>query len=249
MTSPLLLPAGGTDPTRVVGRRVAAWLIDQVIGSLFALGLGALFGLRVVTETTTTARGQTVVTDSTVTGSPGAFAAVAVASFLYAAITQVVLVAQYGWSPGKLFLGLRVVGWDGRPPGVGKALVRGLVNWVGSWLSCIWYLAAFGVMEITKGHRQPADLAANTYVIDGFYFGRMIIRTDGGVTAGPPAVHREEAAELLRELGDEVPRPPAGHRPTDPFYDKQRDTYVVFSSKREAWLAYDKQTDTWNPIG
>lgn len=249
MTSPLLRSAGGTDPTRVIGRRVAAWLLDQVLASIVVLGLGALLGVRIVSETATNARGQTVVTSSQLDGSPGAFAAVAVVSFLYAVIAQVVLVAQYGWSPGKLLLGLRVVGWDGRPPGVGKALVRGLVNWVGSWLSCLWYLPAFGIMEVTKGHRQPADMAANTYVIDGFYLGRMIIRTDGGVTAGPPAVHREEAAEMLRELGGDVPRPPAGQRPTEPFYDKQRDTYVVFSAKREAWLAYDKQTDTWNPIG
>lgn len=249
MTSPLLRSGGGTDPTRVIGRRVGAWLLDQLLASVVVLGLGAMLGVRFVSQTGTNSRGQTVVTGSQLSGSPGAFAALAVVSFLYAVITQVVLVAQYGWSPGKLLVGLRVVGWDGRPPGVGKALVRGLVNWVGSWLSCLWYLPAFGIMNVTKGHRQPADMAANTYVIDGFYLGRMIIRTDAGVTAGPPAVHRDEAAEMLRDLGDGLPRPPAGHRPTEPFYDKQRDTYVVFSAKREAWLAYDKLTDTWNPIG
>lgn len=249
MTPPQILPVSGADPTKVVVRRVAAWFLDQAISALVVLGVAALTGMSMSTQTTVNSRGQTVATGSTVEASPGAWAAVVVVSFLYAVVTQVVLVAQLGWSPGKFLVGLRVVAWDGRPPGLGRALVRGLVNWVGSWLACLWYLPAFGLMITTRGHRQPADMAASTYVIDGFYMGRMIMRTETGVAAGEPAVHREEAMALLAEIGHDVPVPPPGHRATEPFHDKSRDTYVVYNQKRETWLAYDKSTDTWNPIG
>lgn len=248
MTSPLLRGPGGTDPTNVIVRRVAAWFLDITLSSALSFGVAYLLGFRFVTQQVRNASGQTVEVASDITGSPGAWAALAVVSFLYAIVTQVVLVAQYGWTPGKLALGLRVVGWDGRPPGIGKALARGLVNYVGSIFSCLWYLLAFGVMVNAKGHRQPADMVASTYVIDNFYSGRMIIRTERGVTAGPPSVHREEADEMLRQIGQEQPVPPAGHRATDPFYDKARDTYVVYNQRRSQWLAYDKETDSWDPI-
>ncbi|MEZ5142023.1 MAG: RDD family protein [Acidimicrobiales bacterium] len=215
MTSPLLRPLGGTDPTNVVVRRIGAWFLDQLIGALLVLGFATLVGVGVESDTTVDSRGQTVVTGSTVQGSPGAWAAVVVVSFAYAIVTQVILVAQLGWSPGKLLVGLRVVSWDGRPPGLGRALVRGVVNWVGSWFSCLWYLPAFGFLMTTKGHRQPADMAANTYVIDHFYLGRMIVRTETGVTAGERSVHAGNRGGCCGRLGEDVPIHPRATAATE----------------------------------
>ena len=42
-------------------------------------------------------------------------------------VVQVVLVGHFGWDPGKLVIGLRVVGADGTPPGWRRAALRSIV--------------------------------------------------------------------------------------------------------------------------
>jgi hypothetical protein len=127
--------------------------------------------------------------------------------------------------------------------------VRELVNTVGQGLlSCFYDVPALFIAMNTVGHRQPADMVAQTYVIDSYYLGRLIVRRSERTAAGPPSVKREEMEELLRESGVPASFVPPNAKITDPFYEKSLDTYVVYNSKRETWLKFDKSTNTWSPI-
>jgi uncharacterized RDD family membrane protein YckC len=68
-----------------------------------------------------------------------------------------------GQSPGKRFLGLRVVRSDGNPVGAGASLIRNLLRFADSFPGL--YFAAFLSVIASKGFRRPGDWAAGTLVI------------------------------------------------------------------------------------
>jgi uncharacterized RDD family membrane protein YckC len=231
----------GPDPTKVMGRRVAAWILDGII---VAVGYGlivSVFGLTKAPDA-----------GSATSDYNNWLVEVLLTEIVWVVVVFVIrgaLVGLYGWSPGKLLLGLRVVDFDGHPPGLAKGYLRELVNTLGSGLlSCFYDLPAFLIAINAAGHRQPADMAAQTYVIDSYYLGRLIMVRNGRAGAGPPSVRREQVETMLRQSG--VPEsfiPPNG-KITEPFFEKSLGTYVVYNAKRSAWLRFDKATDTWAPI-
>lgn len=235
----------GPDPTDVVGRRVLAWLADGFIGYLVWLTL--IYALGIPQSLDRASRQNPDEVDpNTALAILGALLILVVITFA----VRVVLIGTFGWTVGKLMLGLRVVRYDGRPPGIGRAFIRSLVDGLGQgFLSCFYDIPALACAMMTAGHRQPADMAAGTYVIDSYYLGRLIMWKGDRVVAGPPAVHREEMEAALREQGIDVPVfiPPDG-RITEPFFDKNLGTQVVYSKKLNAWLQFDKKTETWSPI-
>jgi uncharacterized RDD family membrane protein YckC len=165
-------------------------------------------------------------------------------------VCKAVLVAYWGWTPGKLMLGLRVVRWDGRPPGLPRALLRSLVDTFGQGLlGYLYQLPALFFMMTTAGHRQIADYAADTFVIDAYYQGRLIIATGNKVIAGSKSVTKEERQQILAAAGaGEGGFKAPGGKITEPFYDKRLDTYVVFSPKRNDWMQFNKEAGVWEPI-
>jgi uncharacterized RDD family membrane protein YckC len=231
----------GPDPTKVVGRRVVAWILDDLLAAVGYAIVASIFGL---TRVPSTGPGSDAYNTWLV---QALFAQLVWVGVVF--VIRGALVGLYGWSPGKLLLGLRVVDFDGRPPGLAKGYVRELVNTLGTGLfGCFYDLPAFIIANNSAGHRQPADMAAQTYVIDSYYFGRLIIVRSGKAGAGPPSVKREEVEGLLRQSG--VPDsfiPPHG-KITEPFFEKSLGTYVVYNVKRGAWLRFDKATKTWSPI-
>lgn len=237
----MALAAYGPDPTDVVGRRVLAFLLDGIIDYAVIASIMWLLGLY-------DSANQLDPNDPNPSPDVLKLWVVAGAGMLAWALVKMVLVGVYGWTLGKLILGLRVVRFDGRPPGIAKAFIRQLVMGVGSWFGCLYWVPALYFAMKTQGHRQPADFAGNTYVIDAGYEGRLILRSGGKTHAGPPSVTREEADEFFRSQGIAAPSMPAGQPPTEPFFDKARDTYVVFSQKRGEWLQFDKKTDSWEPL-
>ena len=68
-----------------------------------------------------------------------------------------------GQTPGKRFLGLRVVESDGSPVGAGSSFIRNLLRFVDSFLGL--YLMAFLSSVMSRGFRRPGDWAAGTLVI------------------------------------------------------------------------------------
>ena len=124
------------------------------------------------------------------------------------------------------------------------AFLRSAFFGIGEGLfGCFYDLPALACAMGTAGHRQPADLIASTYVIDAVYLGRLIMRHDKRVSAGPESVTADEMATFVKQQTGVAP--PPGKKITEPFYDKGRDTYVVFNTKRDEWLQFDKAANEW----
>jgi uncharacterized RDD family membrane protein YckC len=68
-----------------------------------------------------------------------------------------------GQSPGKKFLGLRVVCSDGSPVDPGSSLLRNLIRFIDSFLGL--YAISFLSITASKGFRRLGDWAADTLVI------------------------------------------------------------------------------------
>lgn len=232
------------DPSAVVFRRFAAALLDYVIVGALYLGGVSLVGVDLVADPT----------------NPGGYrwegdtTSVAWFFFLttgYWVLTAVVCQGLLGWTPGKLIWGIRLVGWDGRPPGLARAFAHAIVVSLAIGVfGCLGAVVLLAFVAFNKVHRHPGDMLGGTYVVDAWSMGRVMIRTSQGLQAGPPAVTRsdvvdafgaERAAAILAE-------PDVGGRPTQPVYDKQRDTYVVWRPKQEQWMEFDKASNAWRPL-
>ncbi len=235
--------AGGGDPTNVLGRRFIGAFLEAVIDGLVLYTLFAVVGVKV-------GRGVGTVSPATFVDSKKVVTAYLV-YLVYVIITKVFTLGIYGWTPGMLMTGLRCVRFDGRPPGLPRALLRTVFYSLYAQLGCIFYLSVWFPMYYTKTHKGFQDMLAGTYVIDGMYFGHLLIPEPGGkVYAGPPSVTREEAEQYVKAQGGTfVPPMHASAMNGDPFLDKNLDTYVVWNAKQSSWLAFDKKSNSWYRIG
>lgn len=159
--------------TKVVGRRVGAFLIDLVVvialqGLLFALlaenrqdAINAGGGAEVTTYVNLTLGD----TEYAVTGSKATlyFALVLALNVGYFVILQ----GLRGFTLGKLMLGLRVVKDDGSsPPGIGRAFGRWFLYIADAFPYIIPYLTGFIVAMVNKDHKRIGDMVASTLVVD-----------------------------------------------------------------------------------
>lgn len=167
----------GVDPTDVVGRRVGAAIVDQIIllvpELVIFLGLmwQPLFGTGGLADQVGSATRSRSAAPPTLTGEFMsryllAIAAMWTVMFLYYFITERVLEG----SPGKLMFGLRVVRGSGAAPiswgqSAGRNALRLLFD---------SSLIALIVILVSKGHRRVGDMAAHTLVIDKLYVGRFV---------------------------------------------------------------------------
>jgi uncharacterized RDD family membrane protein YckC len=221
---------GGPNPTRVVGRRVAAYLLNGVFGTLILGAILALFDPDWYRQTDPET--GALATDVQLTASA--------LQLLWFIINGAILEGLFGWSLGKLLLQLRVVRWDGRPPGPLRGLVRNLMFIVDLFPYC-FPIVGLGTAVSRSDHRRVGDMVADTYVVDAPYFGHLIVRTPDGVHAGPKSVKPEDlAAEGV-----------AGAmilRPKQPVFEKSLDTYIVWNEQQQRLLKFDKASETWVPI-
>ena len=229
------------DPSNVVGRRVAAYLLDLLASLLAFWVLLSLLDVQLSS-------------DPTVPGGlsyEGSTSSVLIASLLpvtYWLATGVATQGLLGWTPGKLAVGIRLVGWDGRPPGLWRAFVHTVMVQLFMAVSCIGPTVLLAFAAFNRYHRHPGDMLANTYVVDGLYQGRMMLRTPEGLQAGRPAVTREDVVKAYGPEAARILAPVVTGKPTEPTYDKERDTYVVWNAKRQAWLQFDKASGQWVPL-
>ncbi len=237
-----MMLAGGADPTRVIGRRTFAVFIDGIISALFLWLVLGYFQVDLYLYTQT-ARGR--LREFNREALPYLLAV----EFFYSVGVGVFLVGALGWTPGRLAMGLRVVKGDGFAPGLARGAVRGILRYVCNLFSCIYWLPAFAMANVTKGHRTPHDMVAGTYVIDRMYWGRQIVEVGDKVVAGGRSMSKadREAFEAQQAVVTGVVLP-KGAKATEPFYDKQRDTYVVFSPKSGSWMQLDKMSGQWHPL-
>jgi uncharacterized RDD family membrane protein YckC len=102
-------PARDTDRLATVGQRVVGFLADTALAGFVLATPGIL------------ARGAVDFDDL----SPGVLSLLAIAGFLFLALYEIVPIALWGRTPGKVVVGTRVVGMDdGRVPGWKRSLLR-----------------------------------------------------------------------------------------------------------------------------
>lgn len=215
-------------PTKVIGRRSLAVVIDWLIGFGIYVGLvvargeefePATSGVRIETVNTTTVvqLGERAyrLTDS-------GFAFVALVATAWWILNLCVLTGLTGASVGKLVSGIRVVRADGAICGVGRAFVRWLVLIVDAFPYFV-PLVGFVTALATDGNRRVGDVAAGTFVVRASAVGE------------PIAVGAR-------------PAPAYGYAPaaTDAQWDPARGAWIRWDGT--AWTRYDQSTATWRPL-
>jgi uncharacterized RDD family membrane protein YckC len=210
------------DPTNVMGRRIAAYLIDAAL--LLVLIAAIAIPIAVSDSVHLDARSSSAATDycNAFNDRPNSGVCVPAGSDVYllsdddagkaAGIVGGISVGFYvlnwwllqgltGGSIGKLLLGLRVVKYDGRRAGLGRVALRTLLLIVDAgfcWIPGL--VSAFS----TKGHRRIGDLAAKTLVVPKAYMGHQV---------AVPGVTVPESAAYV---GAGWPPPGGGVPPTTP---------------------------------
>jgi uncharacterized RDD family membrane protein YckC len=169
------------DPTQALWRRIAAYVIDGLAGSLIlavaVVGFADLDTLDTADCPDDLPGGRVCLDaptdDDTVTlADTGALAAAAALTVGWVALNDVLLQGATGATVGKFITGVRTVRPDGRPPGVGRALVRTLMLVVDS-LSLILPLGLW-IALFSQGHRRLGDMVAGTYVVKARYAGSPV---------------------------------------------------------------------------
>ena len=201
-------PMAQPDPTKVVGRRVVACILDAflvIVPAILLLtasfeylevdDLGGRTGEQFCDDYLDEVGGACIDAedindrvyfseDSDLT-STGVYW---IANFLI----LVVLQGLTGWTPGKLITGLRTIKEDGGKPGIGKAALRWLLWIVDGFPYVIPGLTGFIVALTTPGHRRVGDMVARTFVVKRAAAGTPITIEDGGRLvigdAPPPTV-------------------------------------------------------------
>ncbi len=235
------------DPTAVFGPRVGAAVIDAVVvaGPYFAytwsqveyrdISDTGFTGSEYCDRYTDQIGGFCVNVDDTAYYTDDAGGPESLMVFGLAILLYVVLQGLTGWTIGKRLVGIRTVRADGRPPGIGKALLR-WVLWLVDGLP-FFGLVGFITGLTTVGHRRVGDMAAGTYVVRADAAGSPVVVPDA-VTAAPPYTPAP-------------PPPPAFPAPTakeGPQWDEARGTYIQWDPAQAAWVQWDDATKVWIPI-
>ena len=182
------------DPTAVMGRRVAAWVVDSVIilapaVALFTSELEYLeessldqSGMDFCEDYMDQEEGVCLDVGDRVYFSDGVPVAPWGVALGLSILIYVLIQGLRGWTPGKLLFGIRTVAEDGRAPGIGRAIIRWLLLFVDELCAG---LVGFIVALTSKGHRRVGDMAAKTFVVGSQYMGYPIVVP--GMTPGYPA--------------------------------------------------------------
>lgn len=259
-----------SDPTAVFGRRVVATLVDGAIvfvptvaavtAQFEYLTLDQLGGVdpqqycddymqqrQGVCVNTAEVNDRVYFNDGGMTGGGLVFWGL---GFLLLVVLQGIT----GWSIGKLLTGIRVVRADGRPPGIGKALVRWLL-WVVDGQPCGLPLVGFITGLTTTGHRRVGDMVAKTFVVRASAAGTPV--SVPGLTAPPPSPVVTYANAPWTGPGPSSPSPslsppsaptPTAADPAGPQWDAARNTYIQWDPSQSRWLQWDEVARTWSPI-
>ena len=154
-------------PTNVVGKRVAAYIIDVLIN--FAITATAWFALTTQISGKCPAGGGGVTIGDNcrgfVVGESGkqtAWYLIVLASSL---LIFVILPGIRGVTSGKAMMGIKLVNAEGRPPGVLRAFLRWILWIVDAFPYIIPNLVGFIVALNSERNQRVGDMAAGTFVI------------------------------------------------------------------------------------
>jgi len=137
--------------------RAIAIVIDTIVFAFISLVINNVYGVTQVTSGSPLASGMTFAAYSTETVIPWPW--LAALAFLYFTITE----ATFGATPGKRWMGLRVVRADGQRLSVGAVIIRNLLRPL-DYLPVFYLVGGFAVL-VTPSSQRLGDLAARTTVV------------------------------------------------------------------------------------
>jgi uncharacterized RDD family membrane protein YckC len=191
-------------PTKVVGQRVLAYLIDFAI--LAAVTVGAWFALttQVPGKCPSDGGGFTIGDNCRgfVVGEQGnqtAWYLIVIATWF---VLFVILPGLKGTSPGHSVLGLKIVNERGEKPGFWRGLGRGFFLWLID-VSIIGLIVAL----VTKRNQRVGDLVAGTFVVRKSHEGP--VPAPDQVGAGPQQFAPTGGWNAAPTTGP-APQPPQG---------------------------------------
>lgn len=229
-----------SDPTAVMGRRVAAALIDVTlaVGLLLLvwfsqtvsepLPAGADYGVTcaaIQEERADTTPCIELESQVYYINDPWRSAAISygflAATFLIFGVIQ----GLTGRTLGKVIMGLRTVRPDGLVPGIGRGTLRGLFWLVDGPFILFLPIGIVGFIcaLTTPGHRRVGDMASRTFVVAKAAVGAPIVVP--GLTVPSPA-------------GVFV------HEPV-PQWDEARGAYIQWDPDQQVWLEWEEPTRQW----
>ncbi|MEA2432473.1 MAG: hypothetical protein QOI19_2946 [Thermoleophilaceae bacterium] len=175
-------------PTQVVGRRVVAYIIDWLI-------LAAIVAISWYALTKNVSPGKCIGGGIEINGKCRGFTADQSGNrAIWIAIVAIVAIAIFfvmqgltGKTPGKAVVGIKVIRGDGRPPGIGRAIVREIL-WIIDGLPGV-NLVGFITALVTQNNQRVGDMVAGTYVVDRNFSGALAAAQPGGapISAPPPS--------------------------------------------------------------
>ncbi|CAN5122973.1 hypothetical protein BH18ACT4_BH18ACT4_08050 [soil metagenome] len=246
-----------------MGRRVAAYVIDSVIGMAIYFGLvvalaedsgeAADDAFKLATEVTSDGTlvqlGRTIYELDT-----GRLWLVILATLAYAAVVYVVLHGLTGATPGNAAVGIRAVKDDGRAPGLGKAFIRWVLFVVDGFPYVIPMLVGFVVAMTSPERRRVGDRAAGTWVVARSAVGRPVATAAPsqpyggyGYQPGPAAGYPQ--APLAQQPWASTPAPAATVPAADePRWDDARGTYIRWDAVQQRWFEWREAEQRWDAI-
>jgi uncharacterized RDD family membrane protein YckC len=249
-----VLPSSSADPTAVIGRRIAAYVVDALMRSIILVIAFFLLAENPSSPAELTASQLDLVDanfDQTIDVEAkwnfddafggvhnddevwfvegGEFSFVNLLFLGYGLLMFVSLEGGTGRTLGKSMFGIATVDEEGRPPGVGRALVRWLLFIIDLLLL---FVPALIAVLTSRGHRRIGDMAARTYVVRADALGQPI-----AIDAAPvsPAPYGPVAS----------PTPPA---PGEPQWDPARNAYIQWDAASQQWLQWYDADQQWRPI-
>lgn len=168
------------DPTQALWRRIGAYLVDSLVGALLAavvvVGFADVDMIDAADCPDDLPGGRVCLdaaTDDTVTlVDAGPVVAALALTLGWVVLNDVLLQGATGATVGKFITGARTVRPDGRPPGIGRALVRTLLLIVDG-ISLILPVGLW-VALFSRGHQRLGDMVAGTYVVKARHAGTPV---------------------------------------------------------------------------
>lgn len=256
-----------TDPTKIMGSRVGAYVIDAiltvvvVVGAFFLFGMSRLESIDAGSPAAAQAMCDEVNNQTSgdhicfTSGSTARLAtgsdAESIQAILYGSAiafgiaNYVILSTVAGGTLGKLLFGLRVTTAYGKRAGIGRNLVRWLFLIIDGL--CCYFLPGLIVASKSKGHRRIGDMVAGTYVVHRSAEGRLLNipghlvvknRQDPYVTAANPPGIGQAPGTAAPATADGI---------SAPVFDPSRNTYVRYDQGSGVWFQWDDRTQSWVP--
>lgn len=266
----MVTTAPAVDPTAVMGRRYAAFIIDAILANIV---IGVVAALTVqYSEVPFAIRCSDLNTSGLCFNSGNTTYLVDqadlvwtyVASGIYTVLVFWLLQGLTGATPGKALCGIRTVKASGAACGVGRAILRNILLIV-DMIGCVVPLVGPITAGVSRGHKRVGDMAAGTYVVGKQFKGTPVQIPEKGATGQPGAAAYAAASYPAPGApgpagypGGPPAAPAAPTAPTAPAaagasgpptpdaqWDPARNTWVRWDG--QAWLALDPATGAWRP--